>query len=225
MPAFGVLEALEEALEPSGIRLRGVVSFAEGEGPTLADGSCARSVVLLGNIGGSIWSPFSAWRKAHHRSNPLDEWSKWVIGPIAAEFGATAFYPSDPPYMPFQQWAMRAEGLRSSPLGILIHPVFGLWHGYRGALAFRDALDAPVVMPAASPCESCAGKPCLATCPAEAISIAGFAVDPCRDHLASVAGRAGCMVSGCFARNVCPAGVGYRYPPEQLAFHMDALFS
>ena len=30
-----------------------------------------------------------------------------------------------------------------SPLGILIHPDWGLWHSYRGALAFRERLDLP----------------------------------------------------------------------------------
>ena len=52
----------------------------------------------------------------------------------AAEIGGQAIFPSDKPYMPFQQWAMQAEGLKKSPLGMLIHPVYGLWHAYRGAI-------------------------------------------------------------------------------------------
>ncbi len=183
MPAFGVLEVLEEALETSGICLRGVVSFADGDGPVLADRSRAQSVVLLGNVGGSIWPAFSMWRGTHAGNDPLDAWSKTVIDPIAQRFGATAFYPSDPPYMPFQQWAMRAEGLKASPLGILIHPEYGLWHGYRGALAFRSAIPAEPPASRSSPCESCSEKPCLLTCPADAISPAGFAVGPCRTNL------------------------------------------
>ena len=31
------------------------------------------------------------------------------------------------------------------------------------------------------------------------------------------------MQSGCIARNACPVGAEYRYPVEQLRFHMDAL--
>lgn len=224
MPAFNVLEALQAALQPSGIMLRGVVSLPEGEGPVLRDGQSARSVVLLGNVGGSIWPAFAAWRENYAGDNPLDTWSKAIISPLAQRLGATAFFPSDPPYMPFQQWAMRAEGLKASPLGILIHPDYGLWHGYRGALAFRDAVDAPPMTPAASPCECCVGKPCLAACPAGAISTAGFSVEPCRSYLVTVAGGAGCMASGCAARNACPVGAGYRSPVEQLRFHMNALF-
>lgn len=224
MPAFGILSAIEEAIEPYGMRLRGLVSFADGDGPALADGSGARSVVLLGNVGGSIWPAFSAWRKDYTGSDPLDAWSKTVIGSFAERLGATPYYPSDPPYMPFQQWAMRAEGLTASPLGILIHPDYGLWHGYRAALAFREAISSEPFVSRSSPCESCAEKPCLSTCPAGAISITGFAVQPCRAHLVTDQGQAGCMVEGCLARNACPAGSAYRYPPEQLRFHMQALF-
>ncbi|MCD2173293.1 ferredoxin [Rhizobium sp. C4] len=225
MPAFGILQELESALEPSGIRLRGVVSFAEGEGPSLDEGGSALSVVLLGNVGGSIWPGFAAWRRDYFGSDPLDAWSKAVIGPVAERLGATAFYPSDPPYMPFQRWAMRAEGLKASPLGILIHPRYGLWHGYRGALAFRDDIGTRPSAMEPSPCDTCAGKPCLSACPAGAISLSGFAVDPCRAHLVTAEGQAGCMSSGCVARNACPVGAGYRYPEAQLRFHMDALFS
>lgn len=226
-PASGVLPALEDALRPSGIRLRGVARFAAGEGPALEDGGTAGSIVLLGNAGGSIWPAFSAWHGENLVDNPLDTWSKAVVGPIARRLGATAFYPSKPPYMPFQQWAMKAEGLAPSPLGILIHPSYGPWHGYRAALGFSEALEgeaAGAPLDQASICDDCRDKPCLSACPAGAISMSGFAVRPCRAHLVTEEGRALCMVSGCAARNACPVGAQHRYDPAQLRFHMAALF-
>ncbi len=229
MPAFGILGLLEEALQPSGIRLRGVFSFGAGAGPMLSNGGTAGSVVLLGNIGGSIWPAFSAWRKTYAGNDPLDTWSKAVIGPIAQRMGATAFFPSDQPYMPFQQWAKQAEGLTASPLGILIHPIYGTWHGYRAALAFADPVGPDSVRPEprsepSAPCESCVGKPCLSACPVGAITLSGFDVGACRTHLFTEEGRSGCMAAGCLARNSCPVGASYRYRDEQLRFHMDALF-
>lgn len=224
--AFSVLNDIEAALGPSGIRLRGVVRFKPGEGPVLPDGRAASTVVLLGNIGGSIWLPFSAWRSTQADGggdHPLDHWSKAVIGPVAARFGAGTWFPSDPPYMPFQQWAMRAEGLEASPLGILIHPDYGLWHGYRGALGFAEAIDVDVPPVKPSPCGDCARKPCLTACPANAIHANGFDLVRCRSHLKTPDGQAGCMNLGCAARNACPVGREYRYPDEQLRFHMDAL--
>nr|WP_245363191.1 ferredoxin [Neorhizobium galegae] len=202
--------------------IRGVVNFGPGEGPLLGDGTLARAVVLLGNVGGSIWPEFTEWRKVHDCPDPLDTWSKTLIRPLAEQLGAAAYFPSDPPWQPFQQWAMKAEGLKSSPLGILIHPQFGLWHGYRGALGFPFAIEKSPDE-ARHPCESCADKPCLSACPVNAVSLSGFDIPRCRAYLAGDAGKATCMVSGCVARNACPVGARYRYPPKQLEFHMEAL--
>ena len=222
-----IFEQLRVALGVHGVFIRGSLSLGAGEGPFLADGGAARSVVLLGNVGGSIWQPFSRWRQLPEniwRRDPLDDWSKAIIRPIATELGATAYFPSDPPWQPFQQWAMRAEGLKASPLGILIHPEYGLWHGYRGALGFADILrDEGAPLQSAHPCDHCVGKPCLKTCPIEAVAPGGFDVQRCRSHLRTGEGQAGCMAVGCLARNACPVGASYRYPAAQLSFHMAAL--
>ncbi|SOC42895.1 ferredoxin [Rhizobium subbaraonis] len=222
-------DTIRAALRPHGLFLRGVINFAGGEAaPFLADGRRAASVALIGNVGSSIWPHFRAWQDQTPDcggSDPLDAWSKAVIGPAANALGATAYFPSDPPWQPFQQWAMRAEGLRASPLGILIHPVYGLWHGYRGALALKHAVDAEAWAepPGSHPCDNCRERPCLARCPAGAVGAAGFDVPACRDHLRTNTGRKGCMTAGCIAREVCPVGAGYRYCADQLRFHMAAL--
>jgi hypothetical protein len=221
------LDIIRAALEPHGLFLRGAVNFSDREAvPALSDGRPATSVVLIGNIGSSLWPAFSRWREERPDrggSDPLDTWSKEVIQAIAATAGATVWFPSDPPWQPFQQWAMRAEGLKASPLGILIHPVYGLWHGYRGALGFAERVeDSPAAM-APHPCDHCPDKPCLTTCPADAVCLAGFDVSGCRGHLRSPEGQGGCMRAGCLARAACPVGAVYRYNDSQLRFHMAAL--
>lgn len=228
-----VLAHLRAVLEPQGICLRGIVNFpSDKDAPRLADGSVAKSVLLLGNIGGSIWVPFNRWREATvdgGGAHPLDAWSKAMLAPLADALGATAYFPSDPPWQPFQQWAMQAEGLQPSPLGILIHPYYGLWHGYRGALGFDRALLEYESTPRqqrteqAHPCDNCLAKPCLSGCPAGAIQMQGFQYTPCRTHLRTPAGTDGCMRGGCSARNLCPVGAVFRYPQAQLRFHMAAL--
>ena len=216
------IETIRAALAPHGIFVRGIVGFA-GDGPDMADGTCARTVVLLGNIGGSLWQPFSEWRKRHPDiADPLDQWSVDTIRPVAGLLGATAWFPSQRPWQPFQQWAMRAEGIRPSPLGILVHPAHGLWHGYRGAIGFADVIDHPGAEIRPHPCDHCPDKPCLTTCPVGAIRPDGFDVLSCRTHLGGE-GEGNCMRAGCLARNACPVGAEFRYPEEQLRFHMDAL--
>lgn len=218
------IEDIRAALLPHGIFLRGVVHFG-GDGPQMADGIRARTIVLLGNIGGSIWPAFSRWRAGAGQgvANPLDTWSAELIRPLAGRLGGQAYFPSEKPWQPFQQWAMRAEGLKASPLGVLIHPEYGLWYGYRGAIGFAEMLGEPTVAFNRHPCDDCRDKPCLTSCPVDAVRPMSFNVPACRSHIHSPPGEAGCMASGCIARDVCPVGAEYRYPPEHLRFHMAAL--
>ncbi|MCC8933413.1 ferredoxin [Rhizobium sp. 'Codium 1'] len=224
-----VLTEIDARLAAFGLSCRGVLRFGDGEpAALLGDDGPVSVVVLVGVAGGAMWPIFSAWREAQADgggADPLDRWSKFVIADVAAQFGASACYPSEPPYQPFQRWAMQAEGLKASPLGILIHPQYGLWHSYRGALLFRNWGDeiGAVGKAEAHPCDRCFEKPCLSACPAGAVSENNFDVARCRQHLVTAAGQGGCMVSGCLARNACPVGVQYRYPDAQLRFHMQAL--
>ena len=219
------LDDLDAALAAHGLSPRGGFSFGAGEiAPAGPSGAPAKSVLLIGHMGGAMWPHFAAWRKRQTAdlADPLDTWSKQVIGGIAAQIGAWAVFPSDPPYMPFQQWAMRAEGLRPSPLGILMHPDAGLWHAYRAALLFDvDILSKAPLQKLSHVCDTCLAKPCLSACPVEAFTDAGFDVATCRSHVRSEAGQR-CREAGCMARNACQVGADHRYPMEQQAFHQRA---
>lgn len=215
------LEQIRAALAPHGTFLRGVLNF-DGDGPEMPAGR-AKTVVLLGNVGGSLWPAFSVWKQRHSDlADPLDAWSVDVIRPVATGLGGVAWFPSEKPWQPFQRWAMQAEGLKASPLGILVHPEFGLWHGYRGAIGFLERLEAPPADIGPHPCDHCPDKPCLTNCPVGAVLPERFDVASCRAYLRQE-GQSTCRQSGCLARNACPVGAGYRYPHEQLRFHMAAL--
>jgi ferredoxin-like protein FixX len=176
------------------------------------------TVVLVGNAGPAMWQAFAP--HIDGAANPLDRWTRRVIEPIARKFGARAVFPFGEPHWPFQRWARRAESLHPSPLGILIHPEFGLWHAWRAALLFDKRLELPALADAPSPCASCADKPCLTACPVGAFSQAGYDVDRCAQHLRGPA--ADCLSIGCRARNACPVGEAWRYPEAQIRFHMTA---
>lgn len=227
----GTLPALADALATQGLLLRGGFRFEHDEDtPAGPSGAPARAVLLVGNAGAAYWTGFQAWLAAQPDAvpNPLDTWSRQAIGGVAARFGARAVSPSDRPYLPFQQWAMRAERLKPSPLGLLMHPVYGLWHAYRGALLFEDegmaaeldAMNQGVEEPIHL-CRLCDGKPCLKACPVDAYSAQGFAHEACLAHVRSPSGGP-CRSGGCLDRNACPYGVTFRYPPEVQAFHMRA---
>ncbi|HUO94692.1 MAG TPA: hypothetical protein VMT92_00535 [Steroidobacteraceae bacterium] len=218
------LAALAAELDAAGLAARG--GFHPGESdrvPPLADGRAVATLVLVGVIGVRQWQAFAASpERADGTPHPLDRWSRRVIRPIAERHGAEALYPFDgPPWHPFQRWAQRAEPVHVSPLGILIHPDWGLWHAYRGALAFAGALDLPPRDRRPSPCHDCRERPCLSRCPVAAITAAGFEARTCRAHLAAPEG-AGCVAEGCLARRACPVGTEHRYEAAQAEFHMQA---
>ncbi len=183
----------------------------------------AATLVLLGWVGSEGWPAFAVSPEARDGDgNPLDRWTRRIIDDIAASVDATPLYPfAGPPWLPFQRWAQKADQVFVSPLGILIHPVWGLWHSYRGALAFREPLELEPTIARTSPCESCADKPCLTRCPVSAFSNEGYDVAVCRTYLSLPAGSA-CMARGCLARNACPIGTAHRYGSARAAFHMRA---
>jgi hypothetical protein len=96
-----------------------------------------------------------------------------------------------------------------------------VWHGYRGALLFAAAIALPPPDRRASPCASCADRPCLSACPVGAFDGTAYDVPACARHLASEPEPA-CMDSGCLARHACPIGRDYRYAPAQARFHMQS---
>jgi len=222
-----MLEQLAAALKRHGMLIRGGFGLSDDderdlEGfPDLASTRPDRTLVLIGNAGPPLYEAFFAAREPAG-SNPLDDWTRRVIEPIAAAFGARAAFPSGgPPWLPFQRWAMRAEGLKASPLGILIHPEYGLWHAYRAVLLFDRAIDLPVRPTVAHPCDNCVARPCLSICPVGAVHEQAYDVDNCAKHVAGSGGSA-CRSFGCLARRACPVGQAYQYPEAAMAFHMAA---
>jgi hypothetical protein len=212
-----MLETLAQALAPFGLILRGGFQPAADAGAPPGTGT----LLLIGNAGPALWRAFAASRP--NGSDPLNRWTERAVLPIATRHGARALFPFDgPPYWPFQRWALAAEPVRVSPLGLLIHPRYGLWHAYRAALAFAATdITLPPRSEAPDLCGACAAKPCLTACPVSAFDGQGYDVPACLGHIRSPAG-ADCLSSGCGARCACPVGQDYAHEPAQARFHMTA---
>ena len=131
--------------------------------PVLPDGRPAATLLLLGWTGGHQWPLFTtSIEYTDGRPDPLDRWSRRIIDAAARNLGALALYPfGGPPHLPFLHWAARAEPVTPSPLGLLIHPDWGLWHAWRGALALPERLDLPPIVERPSPCARCHERHCL----------------------------------------------------------------
>lgn len=195
---------IEDACAPHGLFVMGAV----------------RDTVLIG-AGRGMWPVFTAAPEySDGLADPLDRWSKRVIGGMAETFGGEAVFPSDgPPYAPFIAWAKETGRFWNSPTGMLVHDVAGLMISIRGALVLPG--QGVAVAAAVSPCEGCAA-PCVEACPVGALSAdAPYDVPACKAYLASPQ-EADCMGGGCLVRRACPVSEAFERDPAQSAFHMRA---
>ncbi|MDX1737413.1 MAG: hypothetical protein R3261_04205, partial [Alphaproteobacteria bacterium] len=133
---MSLMSQIDDALHKVGLSLRGGLHIASEDG--------VETIYLVGHGGSSFWPYFKSSQYIDLEENPLDNWSKHVVGQLARDIGCSAIFPSDgPPYAPFQQWVMQAEPVKQSPIGLVLHPEFGLWHAYRAALKVSGKHELP----------------------------------------------------------------------------------
>ena len=210
------------AVARTGLVPRGAFRLEESERTGALAG--IRTIVLAGMAGRDGWGAFAASPEAGDgRDDPLDRWSRRLIGRLAREFGAKALFPfGGPPFWPFQQWARRAEPVHPSPIGLLIHPRYGLWHSYRGALGLSRSARLPRAGGGAKPMRILLRALVLENLPRRRVlRPPAMTSPPASGHLNSAAG-ADCMGAGCRARRACPVGAEHAYGPEQASFTMRA---
>jgi hypothetical protein len=209
------LAAVEALLKPHHLAVMG--GFHAKDDASLPKG--AQTLLLIGPAEPRFWPHLKAqpeWQSG--AADPIDRWSRRVIGEIAYAAQAEAIFPfGGAPWHPFYQWALRSGRAWDSPVRLLVHDQMGLFASYRGALALRDALTLPPS--AENPCDTCATKPCLTACPVQALSSGGYDLAACHDFLDKSNG-ADCMNHGCNARRACPVSQAYARLSEQSAFHM-----
>lgn len=177
-----------------------------------------RTLLLVGPDEPGFWAHMTVqpeWLDG--TPDPVDRWSRRVIGRLACDLGAKAVFPfGGPPYAPFQRWARATGRAWESPVRLLVHDVAGLMVSYRGALALKDRLDLPPAGP--RPCDTCAA-PCLTACPAGALTGAGYDVPACHAFLDRPQGQ-DCLTGGCHVRRACPLSQSYGRVAGQSAYHM-----
>ncbi|HEX9857774.1 MAG TPA: ferredoxin, partial [Paracoccaceae bacterium] len=81
--------------------------FSTEDEATLPKGT--RTLLLLGPMEPGFWPHLTAqpeWQDG--RPDPVDRWSRRVIGRMACDLEAKALFPfGGPPWHPFHQWALR----------------------------------------------------------------------------------------------------------------------
>ena len=192
-------------------------------GFAVADGEAGfpagtRTLLMLGPAEPGFWPHVQTqpeWLDG--APDPLDRWSRRVIGQMACDLGAKAIFPfGGAPFHPFQTWALRTGRVWDSPVRLLVHAEQGLLVSFRGALALKETVDVPAL--AVRPCDDCA-TPCRRACPPRALTRAGYDLAACHGFLDQPEGQ-DCMTGGCLVRRACPLSQSYARLPEQSAYHM-----
>ncbi len=157
---------------------------------------------------------------ARHLANPLDTWSEKIIKNQTKKYIMPMQKNRRGQYYPLQKWARRV-GFHPSPLGIAIHPKFGLWVSIRGVVFHKTGKKRPLLHHK-SPCKTCIAKPCMAVCPVGAVGDSNFDYPACRSYIQQ-SNQSTCVQGGCLARRACPVGKKYQYRPNKFRFHWRAM--
>lgn len=177
-----------------------------------------RRLALVGHGGRRLWAALTAW--GMQTADPVDHYSRTITRQFIRDYlddpPVCWLYPQTDYLVPLQQLGALAGWSHPSPLGLGIHPAFGVWFAYRAAFLTTADLPLRVEPVRPSPCATCTDKPCITTCPVSAVQWSRFDVDGCaryrlRDH-SPCADR-------CLARLACPFFPEHRYTRAQMQYH------
>lgn len=218
---------IDEGLAAAGLQLQGsmaveaVSSRVEGCGDLLASFS---TVLVFAHAGTRFW------RNLPHKNgtDPLDDHAVQLVSDWLDSSGVQDYrllYPSTDVAFDLRELGRCLGWHHDSPLGIGLHPIFGTWFAYRVVVAANLELEPEALSGVEAPCMTCADQPCVAACPANAVSSkAAFDLDACSAFRL----RPGSVcATRCLAREACPVGTMYRYDEDQVEYHyahsLDAL--
>ena len=182
--------------------------------PAFADLPPGGTLLLFGMGGAGFWQVAQAsWPQ---EAQPIDFLSRLWTTEAAQALGLkdpTPLFPGGARPRPLVDLALLARFGYRSPLGITIHPEYGLWTAIRALLWTSDPLPQSSPELEANPCLSCLDRPCLDGCPAQAPRWeAAFGLEDCITYRTQ--DQSPCA-RGCLSRLDCPVGAAHRYPKAQ----------
>ena len=153
-----------------------------------------KTLCLLASGGKKLWEnlPHPLTIEDH----PIESFSKKVMMKFASDFlkdDIEILYPADSSILPLQKIGRAMNLCRQSPIGIDIHPDYGLWFAFRGIFLTNLEISTPTPKTFESPCDSCSDRPCMN------------------------------FTNKNQARLNCPIKTQHRYCDEQITYHQQAL--
>ncbi len=235
---MGLLQEITAVLAPVGLNLIGTTPRSDYEAMVPSQYHIKQqfpeteTVVIIGNGGREFWRHFQEYAEGRpdylqQHDHPLDVYTVDVIrARLTLLLDAThAQYRIIYPFqffsglaVSFMHLAQAARLSVPSILGVQLHPRYGPWIAWRAAVLIAHtfpALSAPAQD--FDPCSTCVERPCIAACPAQAVSIArSWDLLACTQHRLRVPTD---CAAHCHARYTCVYGRTHRYPEDALAYH------
>ncbi|MCP4361431.1 MAG: hypothetical protein GY796_25755 [Chloroflexi bacterium] len=176
------------------------------------------TLLLVGHGGRRLWTQLQ--KVGLHGPNPIDEYSLTLTRRFIADYleepDYLQLYPDVPFQPPLSQLGEVTGWSYPSPIGLGIHPQFGLWFAYRTAFLLKGRQSVIKSEAAVSPCDTCLEKPCITSCPADAVQPTQFDIFACADY--RITAQSACA-DRCLARLACPVAPHHRYTIEQIQYH------
>jgi len=133
-----------------------------------------RQLILIGHQGRGFWQALQA--RGWHGSDPVDTFvgeciQAWMNGPLAGHAWVQVF--PGPRPVGLQRLGELAGWHHPSPFWVGVDAEWGSWFAYRAVVLADTDLPLTLRRTLPSPCLDCSGQPCVAACPAQALSPIG----------------------------------------------------
>lgn len=206
------------ALDAAGLNLQAVFDLAALPAEMRAQldpAGAYRGLILIGHGGRTLWERVQAARLPS--AHPIDDFTRatiaaWLAGQLPGVAHALA-YPGDGA-VGLQALGRLAGWHHDTPFRVGINAAWGSWFAYRAVLLVAADPPPTPAMAGESPCTACAGQPCVAACPADALRGPEFSLAKCIAYRRQPDSR--CRVT-CVARTRCPVRPEHRYDDAQIA--------
>lgn len=180
----------------------------------LAPQAGERQLILFGHGGRRLWECVQAAEIGG--DDPIDDYSirtveRWFADELPGHRYRILF-PSEHP-IGLQALGKLAGWHQPSPIMVGVDVEWGSWYAYRAVAIADTTLIPSTPLTDRSPCPDCSPRPCIAACPAGALSDGNFDLDICSRY--RLQPDSACAL-GCLARQACPVGNAHRYEPEQI---------
>ncbi len=179
-----------------------------------------RQLILLAHAGRRLWQRVQAQPGAEAIAHPIDTYSvdvtrRWLAQALPGARHRIV-YPNGLPtgrHVALQRLGGLAGWHHATPFMLGIDAHYGSWFAYRVAIITDTALPPTPPRQGSHPCLGCSAKPCISSCPAQALASGTLDAMSCQRH--RLQPDSVCALD-CPARTACPVGAGHRYDSSQI---------